>query len=179
MKIQRVWRGYQARKELREKNSKIKLLQRVYRNRQEKRDQEQAKKVAEDELRFQLMLKHRRKQRQKQMELAALIDILPANKIDSYMEKQREYSAKIIQATWRGHRVRKNFHKSRQNMIQFRAAVTIQTAVRKWLGKLKEKRERPAIYSRPKGLDSHRKEFLIDQIRKHVDNLPVLLIKII
>ncbi|CAF0736431.1 unnamed protein product [Brachionus calyciflorus] len=170
--IQKVWRGYKARKSLKEKMSKVTTLQKAYRNRLAKKETDKAKKMADDELRFQLLILHRRKQRQKQVQLAELIEILPANKIDWFMEKQREDAAKRIQALWRGYQVRKNFQKSKQKMIRIRAVVKIQTAVRKWLERLRQKRQRPAIYSRPRGLDSHKKEFLIDKIRKHVENLP-------
>lgn len=44
---------------------------------------------------------------------------------------------------------------------------------RRWLEKNKNKRHTPAFYSRPSGLDAHKREFLFDKIRKHLDSLPV------
>ncbi|RNA11417.1 IQ calmodulin-binding motif-containing [Brachionus plicatilis] len=157
---------------MRDKIEKTKILQKAYRSHLEKREKVRTKKMADDELRFQLMIKHRRRQRQRHIKLSNLIEILPANKIDKFMERQREDSAKIIQASWRGYRTRKNLVQTRQILIQNKAARKIQIAVRKWLERIKEKRQRPALYSRPKGLDSLKKEQLIDKIRKHINSLP-------
>ena len=46
---------------------------------------------------------------------------------------------------------------------------------RRFLGRLHEKRKQPAFYSRPSGLDSEKRELLLDKIRKHLDSLPVFL----
>lgn len=127
--IQKTWRGYKCRKEMRDKADKTKILQKAYRSHLEKKERARTKKMVDDELRFQLMLKHRRIQRQRNIKLANLIEILPANKIDIFMERLREDSAKIIQATWRGYQTRKKMSQTRQILIQTKAAKKIQAAV--------------------------------------------------
>lgn len=114
---------------MRDKTEKTKILQQAYRSHLEKKEKKRTKKMADDELRFQLMLKHRRRQRQRQIKMANLIEILPANKIETYMERLREDSAKIIQATWRGYRTRKIMVETRETMIRNKAARKIQASV--------------------------------------------------
>lgn len=45
--------------------------------------------------------------------------------------------------------------------------------VRRWLDKVKKRRQDPPFYSRPPGLTAERREILLDQIRSHLDSQPV------
>ena len=102
---------------------------RQLRKKKEKLLDDKQKKLAEEELKFQLLLDHRRKQRQRKIEMAQLIEIIPSNQIDKYFEKQREYSATLIQASYRGYKQRKLMPEIRDKMEKFKAAVCIQRAV--------------------------------------------------
>ncbi len=102
---------------------------RQLRKKKEKIRDDKQKKLVEEELKFQLLLDHRRKQRQRKIEMAQLIEIIPSNQIEKYFERQREYSATIIQACYRGYRQRKVIPEIRDRMEKFRAAVCIQRAV--------------------------------------------------
>jgi len=124
--IQKTWRGYIARKRLKKLNKSFAKLQNKYRARKNLESEKKQKKLALDELRFQLMLEHRRKQRQRNIKMMELIEILPPNQIEKYMEKQREYSAVIIQANFRGYRERKLLEKKKDIMIKTKAAIYIQ-----------------------------------------------------
>ncbi len=124
--IQKTWRGYIARKRLKKLNKSFAKLQNKYRARKNLESEKKQKKLALDELRFQLMLEHRRKQRQRNIKMMELIEILPPNQIEKYMEKQREYSAVIIQANFRGYRERKLLEKKKDIMIKTKAAIHIQ-----------------------------------------------------
>lgn len=172
--IQKTWRGHMERKRLKKANKSFAKFQQNYRARRELEEKFKQQKMAKDELRFQLVLEHRRKQRQKKMEMLELLEILPADQIENYLEKQRQYSATVIQAFYRGYRVRKDFNKNRVQIIQTKAATKIQRAVRRWIERNKQKRQTPAFYSRPPGLNSERREFLFDKIRKHLESLPVI-----
>lgn len=124
--IQKIWRGYKERKNLKKLNKSFAIFQKKYRNHKRADDEKKQKKIAFDELRFQLMLQHRRKQRQRNIQMLELLEILPPNQIEIYMDKQREYSARLIQANYRGYRQRKLFDKNKAEIIQYKAAVKIQ-----------------------------------------------------
>lgn len=130
--------------------------------------------MAQDELKFQLLIEHRRRQRQKKMQLCDLIEVLPPNQIEPFLERQREHSATLIQAVWKGYRTRKMLKATKEEAVRIRAAIIIQQGVRRFLERLKNKRQKPAFYSRPTGLDGPRREFLFDKIRQHVEGLPVI-----
>jgi myosin heavy subunit len=129
MIIQKTWRGYQERKRLRKLNEGFSKFQKIYQAKREFKDKRKQKQMARDELKFQLVLEHRRRQRQKKVKLLELLEILPADKIEDYLEKQRQYSATKIQAGFRGYRARKELTKHREEILRERAAVKIQRAV--------------------------------------------------
>lgn len=171
--IQRHWRGYAARKSLRRQNEAFARLQRHIRARTLRRHEATERRMAENELKFQLVLAHRREQRRRKCELLELIEILPAHQLPAFMERQREQATLTIQTQWRGLRTRRWYARQRQAAVEERAARRIQFAVRQWLARLKKRREQPAFYSRPRGLDGPRREFLFDKIRQHLDSQPV------
>jgi hypothetical protein len=171
--IQKTWRGYSTRKHVHRIN-----------------------KQNHDELKFQLLLEHRRNQRKRKIELLEIIEILPPDQIEEYIQKQRHFSAKMIQANFRGYLQRKKLSKLKQQQQQHKAAVTIQRGVlnfqflsfkiiiklisylkkkaRRMIKKNKIEREKPAFYARPSGLNSEKREELLDKIRRHLDSLPVI-----
>ena len=124
--IQKTWRGYVARKRLKKLNKSFSKLQNKFRANRNLEMEKKQKKLASDELRFQLMLEHRRRQRKRNIKMLEIIEILPPNQIENYMEKQREYSAVIIQANFRGYRERKILEKKKDHMIKTKAAIRIQ-----------------------------------------------------
>ncbi len=127
--IQKIWRGYVARRRLQRANKAFAKLQQKYRAKRQIEEKKKQLKMAKDEIRFQLMLEHRRRQRQKKIQMLEIIEILPPNQIELYLENQREYSAKLIQANYRGYRVRKDFQILRRQLIMNKAAIKIQRAV--------------------------------------------------
>jgi hypothetical protein len=124
--IQKVWRGYSERKRLKKINQSFAKLQNKFRAKKQVEDMKKQKKMALDELRFQLMLEHRRKQRQRNIKMLELLEILAPNQIEKYLDKQREYSACIIQANYRGYIQRKLFQKNKEQIVMNKAAVEIQ-----------------------------------------------------
>jgi len=127
--IQKTWRGHMDRKRLRKINESFAQFQKKYRARRTLEEKKNQMTKARDELQFQLMLEHRRKQRQRKIEMLELMEVLPAYKIEDYLEKQREYSAIVIQAGWRGYKTRKEFYKKIEDIRRNRAAVKIQRKV--------------------------------------------------
>ena len=117
------------RKKLEKAHKSFSKFQLKYRAKKEMNEKRKAKRQAEDELRFQLLLAHRRRQRQRKLEMIELIKILQPNQIEKYLEKQREHSALIIQANYRGYRQRKIFNSIKDDKIKIKAVICIQRAV--------------------------------------------------
>ena len=114
---------------LRKMNKSFARLQQNFRARQILDSKRRERQMANDELRFQLLLEHRRKQRQRKVDMIELLEILPPDQIGKYFEKQRDYSARIIQANYRGYRQRKLFNQQREEIRENRAAICIQRQV--------------------------------------------------
>jgi hypothetical protein len=131
MLIQKTWRGYISRKQLRKVNSAISKFQKSFRLKTELKKEYKEKEAERNELGFQLAIEHRRKLRQNKLNMAELLQILPASQIEKYFEKQRINAAIRIQATYRGYRHRKTFYQEKFQIIRNKAAVCIQRAVRK------------------------------------------------
>jgi hypothetical protein len=136
--------------------------------------EERTQRLLAEELRFQLLLEHRRKQRKHKLDQLELLKILPADQIEKYLDRQRHFSATLIQACYRGYRERIKLAKHRESIMRERAAVCIQRAARRWLERLNRRRRQALFYSKPAGLGAERREILLDKIRKHLDSLPVL-----
>lgn len=129
MTIQRHWRGYAARKALRRQNEVFARLQRRIRSRNAGKQEQTERRLAENELKFQMMLQHRREQRQRKCELIELIEILPAHELPLFFDRQREEATVTIQTYWRGLRTRRWYARVRQEVVENRAARVIQYAV--------------------------------------------------
>ena len=104
-------------------------FQKIYRAKKELNERKRQKKLANNDLKFQLMLEHRRRQRQRNIKMRELLEILPPNQIESFFEKQREEATIKIQAAFRGYRERKILGNKRQYLIENKAATSIQRAV--------------------------------------------------
>jgi hypothetical protein len=129
--IQRHWRGYAERQRLRRLNQTFARMQQKYRAQKRANEKRKQKRLAQDELKFKLMLEHRRRQRQRKVDLIELMEILPPNQIEPFMERQREFAARTIQACFRGYKERKQMANIKKNAIEYKAAVKIQLAVRR------------------------------------------------
>ncbi len=127
--IQKTWRGYLVRKKLRRHNEAMAKFHQKYRQRKQIEEEKKQKLAIEHELRFRLLLEHRRKQRQRNVEMLELLEILPANQIDKYYEKQRSYSATIIQAWYRGCKTRQLMKGVKNKAKEIKAVICIQQAV--------------------------------------------------
>ena len=118
-----------TRVRMRKVNQAFTKFQQKFRAKRQRDNDKKQRENARNELRFQLVLEHRRKQRQRKMELLELLEVLPSSEIESYFEKQREYSAKLIQANFRGYLSRKKFQNERIQLMRTKAAVQIQRTV--------------------------------------------------
>ena len=117
------------RKKLKKVHKSFSKFQLKYRAKKEVGEKKKLKKQVEDELKFQLLLDHRRRQRQRKIDMVEILQILQPNQIENYLEKQREYSATVIQSNYRGYRHRKLLSSIKDTKIKIKSAICIQRAV--------------------------------------------------
>lgn len=127
--IQRHWRGYVVRQQLKRKSHTVERLQQQVRARRELKAKRNERRIAKNEIKFKLLLVHRRQQRQRNCQMLELIEILPADQLPTFEERQREYAATLVKAAWRGYRVRRQLDAVRRRVVEIRAAKKIQLAV--------------------------------------------------
>ncbi|XP_067406032.1 IQ calmodulin-binding motif-containing protein 1 isoform X2 [Emydura macquarii macquarii] len=155
--IQAVWRGFQSRKRLNTLPKVVTALQRSFRVKREQELQHLKRQKEDETLRQQLQL-----QRQKAMRLfherqLTLLEIVPAGQVDRHIQEMEGKAALTIQRHWRGYRARRNVHQQRQSLKQYKAAVIIQRAAHKFLGKCQRKRKALSPWKEPKELTSAQK----------------------
>jgi hypothetical protein len=129
VKIQATWRGYILRKRLKIANNSLSIFHKKYRLKKEAEKGRKSKIRIEDDLKFYLLLEHRKKQRQQKIDMMQIIEILPPFQIKAFFEKQKQESATKIQAFYRGYMERKLFVIKKEKLIQEKAATLIQRAV--------------------------------------------------
>ena len=127
--IQKTWRGYKSRKSLKKANEAFSKFQSFYRRKKQESEELKLMNEAQNELKFQLALEHCRKLRKRNLTMAELIKIVPANEIDKYLQRQREAAAIKIQANYRGYTQRKKINNKREFFEKAKAAICIQRAV--------------------------------------------------
>ncbi|XP_065269709.1 IQ calmodulin-binding motif-containing protein 1 [Emys orbicularis] len=169
--IQAVWRGFQTRKRLKTLPIAVTALQRSFRAKR-KQELQHLKRLKEDEtLRQQLQLQRQRAMRLFHERQLTLLEIVHAGQVDRYIQETEGKAALTIQRHWRGYRARRKVHQQRQSLKQHKAAVTIQRAAHKFLGKCQRKRKALSPWKEPKELTSAQKlalqQKMDDYIRLH------------
>jgi hypothetical protein len=114
---------------LKKANKTFAKFQQSYRRKKQEADEQKLIEIAQSELKFQLALQHCRKLRKRNLTMAELIQIVPANEIEKYLQKQKENAAVTIQSNYRGYLARKIFGQKKEQVEQYKAAVCIQRAV--------------------------------------------------
>ncbi|XP_030436019.1 IQ calmodulin-binding motif-containing protein 1 isoform X2 [Gopherus evgoodei] len=155
--IQAVWRGFQTRKRLKTLPIAVTALQRSFRAKR-KQELQHLKRLKEDEtLRQQLQLQRQRAMRLFHERQLTLLEIVHAGQVDRYIQEMEGKAALTIQRHWRGYRARRKVHQQRQSLKQHKAAVIIQRAARKFLGKCQRKRKALSPWKEPKELTGAQK----------------------
>ncbi|XP_052092733.1 IQ calmodulin-binding motif-containing protein 1-like [Mytilus californianus] len=155
--IQAVWKGFITRKKLVKANKTFSKFQQQYRLK--KRVLEDRKVQAKEaiELQRQLKLNRQRIMREFKEKQLHTVEILPAAMLERYMQRQQNKSAVLIQKSWRGHHARQSMQDREVFVKRYRAAITVQRAVRKWLKKLEDKRNKVKASLKPPGLTDERR----------------------
>ncbi|XP_062611970.1 IQ calmodulin-binding motif-containing protein 1-like, partial [Saccostrea cucullata] len=170
--IQTIWRGFITRKKLRKADKAFSKFQNTYRRRQivMERRKEEARQALELERRLKLnRQKILREFKEKQLHT---IEILPAAHVEKYLQNEQIQAAIKIQRNWRGFHSRQTMDEKRVLIHRYKAAVILQRGVRKWLEKMRKKRERFHFTIKPPGLTENRRVELQQQITQFRDENP-------
>ncbi|XP_067890929.1 IQ calmodulin-binding motif-containing protein 1 [Heterodontus francisci] len=171
--IQAAWRAYQTRKRVKYLPKAVTTLQRSFRAKREQEMQRLEKKREEEELKRQLQLRRHRALREFRQRQLSLLEIVPASEMGKHLQEERERSALLIQKVWHGHRQRKAFNKQKQALKEFRAAITVQRAVLKFLKKRRNLRSCITSWQGPTGLSDTRRLELRAKVDEYVKLHPV------
>ncbi|XP_005327709.2 IQ calmodulin-binding motif-containing protein 1 isoform X2 [Ictidomys tridecemlineatus] len=150
------------------------LLQNILRINRSKRTKTQLKlnrKKEEEDLRLQLQLQRQRAMRHSRELRLSMLEIVHPGQLEKYNREMEEKSALIIQKYWRGYRERKKFYQQRPSLTEYKAAVTLQRAVLKFLAKCRKRKKQLAPWQRLQELTDARrvelKQQVDDYIRRH------------
>ncbi|XP_012635973.1 IQ calmodulin-binding motif-containing protein 1 [Microcebus murinus] len=139
--IQAYWKGFQTRKRLKKLPSAVIALQRGFRSKRTKMLLKIKKQKEEEDLRLRLQLQRQRAMRLSRELRLSMLEIVHPGQVEKHNREIEEKSALIIQKHWRGYRERKNFHQQRPSLMEYKAAVTLQRAVLKFLAKCHKKKK--------------------------------------
>uniref|UniRef100_A0A4W6BZU2 IQ motif containing B1 n=1 Tax=Lates calcarifer TaxID=8187 RepID=A0A4W6BZU2_LATCA len=154
--IQAAWRSYQTRRRVKSLNRAVSALQRRYRYQTVCVRRQQA----------------RRAFHQKQREL---LQLLPPDQVQSYLQECERRAAVVIQSFWRGFRERRRYNNTHRHTLRHRrrqedAARTLQRAVRRFLQRRRAVKATPTtpFWFGQKGLTDSRRAELKKQVEDYV-----------
>ncbi|XP_029424083.1 IQ calmodulin-binding motif-containing protein 1 isoform X3 [Nannospalax galili] len=126
----------------------------------------------EEDLRLRLQLHRQRAMRILRELRLSMLEIVHPGQMEKYNREMEEKSALIIQKHWRGYRERKKFHQQRPSLTEYKAAVTLQRAVLKFLAKRHKKKKLFASWHELQGLTDARRVELKQQVDDYVRRHP-------
>ncbi|XP_045906660.1 IQ calmodulin-binding motif-containing protein 1 [Micropterus dolomieu] len=138
--IQAAWRSYQTRRRVKSLNRAVSRLQRRYRARRRQQQQQREAQRWEEELKFQVCVRRQQARREFHQKQRQLLQLLPPDQVQSYLQECERRAAVVIQSFWRGFRERRRYnsthrHALRRTHAEQQAAKTLQRAVRRFLQK--------------------------------------------
>ncbi|TRY99953.1 hypothetical protein DNTS_031010, partial [Danionella cerebrum] len=170
--IQAAWRAHQTRKRLKKLPRAISTLQRSFRHKRKEQQEHTERQRVEEELRHQVCLRRQRAMRQFRQHQLHLMEILPAAQVQRYLGELENKAALVIQRVWRGHRVRRHFQLHKHTLRRYRAAVTLQRAIVRFLKRRKAQSSIHTSLKAPKGLSDSRRTDLKQWIQEHISLHP-------
>ncbi|KAK7828023.1 hypothetical protein U0070_013649 [Myodes glareolus] len=127
----------------------------------------------EKDLRLRLQLQRQRAMRLSRESRLSMLEIVHPGQLEKYNREMEEKSALTIQKHWRGYRERKNFRQQRPALTEYKAAVTLQRAVLKFLAKCRKKNKLFAPWHGLQELTDDRRAELKQQVDDYVRRHPV------
>lgn len=170
--IQAYWKGFQTRKRLKKLPSAVIALQRSFRSKRTKMLLELNRQKEEKDLRLRLQLQRQRALRLFRESRLSMLEIIHPGQVEKYNREIEEKSALTIQKHWRGYRERKNFRQQRPSLTEYKAAVTLQRAVLKFLAKCRKKKKLFASWHGLQELTDARRVELKQQVDDYVKRHP-------
>ncbi|KAM5281677.1 IQ calmodulin-binding motif-containing protein 1 [Ctenodactylus gundi] len=169
--IQAYWKGFWTRKRLKMLPSAVIALQRRFRSKRTKRLLKLSRQKEEEELRLQLQLQRQRAARLSREIRLSVLEIVHPGQVEKYNWEIEEKSALMIQKHWRGYKERKKFCQRKPSLMEYKAAVTLQRAVLKFLAKCRKKKKLFAPWQGLQELTDARrvelKQQVDDYVRRH------------
>ncbi|KAK3591386.1 hypothetical protein CHS0354_005304 [Potamilus streckersoni] len=158
--LQAYWKGYITRKKLDRANKSFSKFQKAFRNRREQKEQMKFTRQMESDAEYLGKLNRKKIMRDFKQRQLHTIEILPAAKVESYLQNEQTQAAIQIQRYWKGYNERMKISGRRDLAQQTRAAIKIQRGVRTWLERQDAKRGDIPVSLRPPGLTDERRQEL-------------------
>ncbi|XP_019967134.2 IQ calmodulin-binding motif-containing protein 1 isoform X3 [Paralichthys olivaceus] len=169
--IQASWRSYQTRRRVKSLNRAVGSLQRRYRARRRRQQQQKEAQQWEEELKYQVCVRRLQARRTFHQKQRQLLQLLPPEQVQSYLQECERRAAVVIQSFWRGSRERRSYISSqRDDLRRHRAARTLQRAVRRFLQNRRATKAPPTapFWIGQKGLTDSRRVELKAQVEEYI-----------
>uniref|UniRef100_A0A3Q2DCH2 IQ motif containing B1 n=1 Tax=Cyprinodon variegatus TaxID=28743 RepID=A0A3Q2DCH2_CYPVA len=134
--IQAAWRSYQTRRRVKNLSRAVSALQRRYRARRRLQQEQKEAQQWEEQLRYQVCVRRQQARRRFHQKQRELLQRLPPDQVQPYLQECERRAAVVIQSFWRGFRERRRYADClrdalRESQRQRRAARTLQRAKRR------------------------------------------------
>ncbi|XP_060888461.1 IQ calmodulin-binding motif-containing protein 1-like isoform X2 [Labrus mixtus] len=177
--IQAAWRSYKTRRRVKSLNRAVSTLQRRYRARRRQQQQQREAQQWEEELKYQVCLRRQQARRKFHQKQRQLLQLLPADQVQPYLQECERRAAVVIQKFWRGFRERRHFNNTLRHTLRnmhrrMKAARTLQRAVRRFLQKRRAAKAPPIppFWIGRKGLTDSRRVELKRQVEEYISLHP-------
>ncbi|XP_074520435.1 IQ calmodulin-binding motif-containing protein 1 isoform X2 [Halichoeres trimaculatus] len=176
--IQAAWRSFQIRRRVKSLNRAVSALQRRYRARRRQQQQQREAQRWEEELKYQVCVRRQQARRRFHQKQRQLLQLLPAEQVQPYLQECERRAAVVIQSSWRGFRERRLYNTHRHTLThshtRTRAARTLQRAVRNFLQKRRAAKAPPIppFWIGQRGLTDSRRVELKRQVEEHISLHP-------
>lgn len=169
--IQAAWRSYKTRRRVKSLNRAVSVLQRKYRARRREQEQQKEAQLWEEELKYQVCVRRQQARRRFHQKQRQLLQLLPANQVQSYLQECENRAAVVIQSFWRGFRERRHYSSTQRHMLRRERAVRmLQRGVRRFLQKRRAAKvpPLPPFWIGQKGLKDSRRAELKRQVDEYI-----------
>lgn len=169
--IQAAWRSYKTRRRVKSLNRAVSVLQRKYRARRREQQQQKEAQLWEEELKYQVCVRRQQARRRFHQKQRQLLQLLPADQVQSYLQECENRAAVVIQSFWRGFRERRHYSSTQRHMLRRERAVRmLQRGMRRFLQKRRAAKvpPLPPFWIGQKGLTDSRRAELKRQVDEYI-----------
>ncbi|XP_039907657.1 IQ calmodulin-binding motif-containing protein 1 [Simochromis diagramma] len=169
--IQAAWRSYKTRRRVKSLNRAVSVLQRKYRARRREQQQQKEAQLWEEELKYQVCVRRQQARRRFHQKQRQLLQLLPADQVQSYLQECENRAAVVIQSFWRGFRERRHYSSTQRHMLRRERAVRmLQRGMRRFLQKRRAAKvpPLPPFWIGQKGLTDSRRAELKRQVNEYI-----------